>query len=237
MPGWYRPGQMAVIGIITARGGSRELPRKNLLLLDRRPLIAFTIAAARGARLIDRVVVSTDSPAIARASRSHGAEVPFMRPSGLATDQTPSIDVVLHAVEQLERGGETIEVVVTLQPTSPFRTAAHIDAAIALMFDRGVDSAVSVAALGLPVSVMGCIEADGAFIGVGDVGDIRRQAARPAVRITGGIYVTSRALLGEHRLLGDRPAALLLEGAAALDIDRRPDLLEARRHVRRARHR
>jgi CMP-N,N'-diacetyllegionaminic acid synthase len=227
---------MTVVAIIPARGGSRGLRAKNLRLLTGRPLIGFSIQAALASHEIDRVIVTTDSEAIADAARIAGADVPFLRPASLATDASPTIDAVVHAVEYLETTTpqEQIDLVVTLQPTSPFRTATHIDHAIDLVRQRGADSAVSVSALGLPASVIGYIEGDGAFVSAYVDGDLRRQAARPAARINGAIYISSRALLREHRLLGARPIAVVLEGAAGMDIDDAADLGAARRHLRRS---
>lgn len=227
---------MTVVAIIPARGGSRGLRGKNLRLLSGQPLIRFTIEAALASHAVDRVIVSTDNEAIADAAAIAGADVPFLRPEGLATDASPTIDSVVHAVEYLERTPpqEQIDLVVTLQPTSPFRTATHIDHAIDLVRQRGADSAVSVSALGLPGSVIGYIEGDGAFVSAYVDGDLRRQAARPAARINGAIYVSSRGLLREHRLLGARPVAVVLDGAAGMDIDDAGDLAAARRHLRRS---
>lgn len=228
---------MSLVGIIPARGGSRGLPRKNVRTLGGRPIIAFTIEAALGSRLVERVIVSTDSPVIARIAEHYGAEVPGLRPAELSGDTASSADAVLHMVELLELDTGPIDAVVTLQPTSPFRSAKHIDAAVRLMTDQGSDSAVSVARLGLPTSVLGWIGEDGAFRSTASDGDVRRQAAPAAVRITGGIYVSARALLGQRRLLGSRPAALLLDGPAAMDIDTLDDLAAARREMRRRRRR
>lgn len=227
---------MTTVGIITARGQSKQLARKNLRLLAGRPLLAHTIEAARGARSLDRVVVTTDDAAIARAAIVAGAEVPFMRPAELASDVAASVDAVRHAVAQLEAAGDSIDIVVTLQPTSPFRSAAHIDAAVDLLRRRDADSVVTVASLDIPISVLGYLD-DDAFVRLAEVSDVRRQAAPRSVRLTGAIYVTRRALLDEGRLVGDRPIALELEGTAAIDIDTAEDLAHARSIARRGRRR
>jgi CMP-N-acetylneuraminic acid synthetase len=222
---------MATVAIIPARGGSKGLPGKQLRLLGGRPMIAWTVRAACGARRLDRVVVSTDDPAIGRAARRAGAEVPFLRPADLATDETPTLPVIEHAVAWLEARGEKVELVVTLQPTSPLRDASQIDAAVALLDESGARSAVTVAALGLPASVVGWLDGD-RFVPSGLDGDGRRQAAPPAARITGGVYVTRRDLLREGRLLDERPAALPVDPATAIDVDTEADLAAARRVLR-----
>lgn len=222
---------MTTVAIIPARGKSKTLTRKNLRMLDGRPLIAHTIEAALAASLVDHVVVSTDDDGIARVAVSAGAEVPFRRPDQLATDTAPTVDVVIHAVEELERSSVAVKDVVTLQPTSPFRDGRMIDEAISLMHRTGADSAVSVALLALPVSVLGYLE-NTSFVTLAHFDDPRRQAVPPACRLTGGIYVTTRELLLSGRLVGDRPAALVISGDAVLDIDTRADLETARRRSR-----
>ncbi len=117
-----------VLGLIPARGGSKGIPRKNVMPIAGKPLIAWTIEAALSARSIDRVVVTTDDAEIAELSRRHGADVPFLRPASLACDETPGIDPVLHALDMLP----AYDMVVLLQPTSPLRSADDIDAAVAM---------------------------------------------------------------------------------------------------------
>ena len=127
-----------VLGLIPARGGSKGITRKNLALVGGKPLLEWTVAAARESTELTRFVVSTDDDEIAAAA---GADV-LRRPAELAQDDTPMIDVVRHAVEELAP-----DVVVLLQPTSPLRRAEHIDAAVRLLLDSGADSVVSVVAV------------------------------------------------------------------------------------------
>jgi len=134
-----------VLGIIPARGGSKSVPGKNLHLLGGRPLIEHTIVSALAAKSLDRVIVSTDDPEIARVARAAGAEVPFMRPDELARDDTPDLPVFQHVLAALEEGeGYRPDVVVHLRPTQPFRTAAEIDAVVTLMLESGADCVKSI---------------------------------------------------------------------------------------------
>jgi CMP-N,N'-diacetyllegionaminic acid synthase len=126
---------MDLVGLIPARGGSKGIPRKNLAPVAGKPLLAWTIDAARAATELTRVVVSTDDDEIASAA---GVEV-LRRPAELAADETPMLDVVRHAVAELSP-----DVVVLLQPTSPLRRAEHIDAAVRLLLESGADAVVSV---------------------------------------------------------------------------------------------
>jgi CMP-N-acetylneuraminic acid synthetase len=197
------------------------------MLIGGEPMIVHTIRAGLAASRADRVLVSTNDDGVARVSRRAGAEV-LSRPDELAQDDSPTLPVIQHAVQQAEAGGDRFELVVTLQPTAPLRTGEQIDAAIALLRDSSVRSAVSVASLDMPISVIGS-STDGRLNLVGRDADVRRQASPPAVRVTGGIYVTRRDLLDEGRLLDDQPAALVLDDASALDVDTAADLAVARR--------
>ena len=123
-----------VLALIPARGASKSIPRKNLLCVAGRPLLAYSIEQARASERIHRVIVSTDDEEIARVAQEWGAEVPFVRPSEYATDLTPDIDVFRHALDWLERhAGYEPDLVVHLRPPGPVRRVAVIDAAIDLL--------------------------------------------------------------------------------------------------------
>lgn len=220
---------MHIIAVIPARAGSRGIPGKNLRLVGGRPLVARTVELARSVPGIDRVIVSTDSPRIAGTARRAGAETPFVRPARLSDDRSATVDVIRHAIEFVEGDGTTVDVVVTLQPTSPFCTPETVRTALDRLADPEVDSATTVSEVGLPASVLGTVSA-GRFVALGQAArDVRRQASPALARLTGAVYVTRRALLDQGRLLGDRPAAVLTAGREALDIDTPADLAEARR--------
>jgi CMP-N-acetylneuraminic acid synthetase len=133
-----------VLGIIPARGGSKGIPRKNIRLLAGKPLLAYTAAAALGAKSLTRIILSTDDLEIAAIGEAAGLEVPFLRPAELAVDSTPMVDVVLHALRWVESAGQSYDAVCILQPTSPLRSAATIDRCVSLLFDREVDTVISV---------------------------------------------------------------------------------------------
>lgn len=227
-------GRGTALAIIPARGGSRGLPGKLVRSLGGVPVIAHTIRAASASARIDHVLVSTDDRGIRRVASAHGGVVPFLRPAELATDDAPTGPAVRHAVEWFEASaGKPVELIVTLQPTSPLRTATEIDAAVALLDDPAIDSAVSVTPIGMPASVLGIVHADRWRSIAPPAADVRRQASPPAMRLTGGIYVTRRALVDEARLVGDRVAALVVDADSAIDIDVIDDLRRARAALRR----
>ena len=128
------------LGVITARGGSKGVPGKNIVPLAGRPLISYTVEAAKQSTLLDRCIVSTDSEEIAKIARDLGMEVPFMRPAELATDAALALDVLAHAIRTLEAEGQTYDYILMLQPTSPLRTGEDIDACIAMAVEKNADS-------------------------------------------------------------------------------------------------
>lgn len=134
-----------ILGVITARGGSKGIPGKNIKKLGDKPLICYSIDAAKKSALLSHLIVSTDDEDIARVCRKGGADVPFMRSPELAKDDTPHLPVMQHAVEFMEKKtGVTFDYVVILQPTSPFRIPEDIDRTAEKLIDTGADSAVSI---------------------------------------------------------------------------------------------
>ena len=131
-----------VLAVISARGGSKGVPRKNVRLLAGKPLITWTIEQAAQSRYIDRVIVSSEDEEICQVAKESGAEVPFVRPAELASDTASGVDVLCHAVEN---AGADYDYVVLLQPTSPLRESTDIDAAIECCVSRAAKSVVSVA--------------------------------------------------------------------------------------------
>lgn len=120
------------------------MPRKNLVPLAGKPLIQYTIEAARSAPCLDRIIVSTDDEEIAITARALGSEVPFLRPVRLAADETPIIDVLKHFVDWLAESGTLPDLLVLLQPTSPLRGARHIEEAVDLFRTRQAGTVVSI---------------------------------------------------------------------------------------------
>ncbi|HEX2639627.1 MAG TPA: acylneuraminate cytidylyltransferase family protein, partial [Pyrinomonadaceae bacterium] len=135
---------MRTLGIIPARGGSKGVPRKNIKLLCGKPLLAYTAESALAAKRLTRVILTTEDPEIAAVGEKLGLDIPFMRPADLAHDNTPTLPVVVHAVETLEQMGETYDAVCLLQPTNPLRRPEEIDGCIDLLVRTGADSVFTV---------------------------------------------------------------------------------------------
>jgi CMP-N-acetylneuraminic acid synthetase len=218
-----------VLGVIPARGGSKGIPRKNLTLLGGRPLIAYACDAARGSRTLTRVLVNTDDAEIARAAEGLGVDVPFLRPPELAGDDTPMIDVLVDLLSTLDqREAYRPDVVVLLQPTSPFRRAEHVDAAVRLLQDSGADSVVSVVAVPhqfTPASLMR-VEGGRLLPADGTIGPMRRQDKATLFARNGPAVVAVRTpVLREQRVLyGADTRPLVMTRADSIDIDDAFDL-------------
>lgn len=138
---------MRALGIIPARSGSKRLLRKNMRLVGGRALVARTIDSARAATSLAHLVVSSDDPDVLELAGQIDPSLPLTRPSALASDTSEAIDYVRHALNTLDSGRNLFDVIVILQPSSPFTTAADIDGTVALLGTSGADSAVSVVAL------------------------------------------------------------------------------------------
>ena len=230
---------MKVLGIITARGGSKGVPGKNLKLLAGKPLLAYTVGAARQCRALDRVILSTEDEAIAAAGRALGCEVPFLRPAELARDDTPHLPVIEHAVAWMrDQVHYQPGAVVVLQPTSPLRTAADIDGAVALLESSGADSVVSVSEVpghSHPSRTLR-LDAEG-FAVLFATGEPvrkrinRRQDLAEAWVMNGAIYACRTGLLSgpEPTLYGDRVVAYRMPPDRSISIDDLDDWAAAER--------
>lgn len=133
------------VAIIPARGGSKRIPRKNIKPFAGKPMIVHAIAAAQESGLFGHIVVTTDDPEISEIARNAGAETPFVRPSSLADDHTPTVPVVAHAIEALEQAGWQIDTACCIYPGVPFIQVTDLAAALALLCDSGADYAFPVA--------------------------------------------------------------------------------------------
>ena len=217
-----------VVGVITARGGSKSIPKKNIALLAGKPLIAWTIETALRSAALSRVIVSTNDIEIAEVAREWGAEAPFLRPAELARDDSPHIPVVVHAVEWLESHEDTRpDYVLLLQPTSPLRSVEDIDNAIRLGLEKDADSVVSVCQASSHPYLAKCLTADGRlqdFVPKPE-GYLPRQALTPAYVVNGALYLARRDVLIEKQTFyTERTYAYVMPPERSLDIDTPWDL-------------
>jgi CMP-N,N'-diacetyllegionaminic acid synthase len=206
---------LSVVAVVAARGGSRRVPGKNVRKAGGRPLIAWTIGQGTASRFVDRLIVSTDDEEIIRVSREAGAEVPFKRPAQLAMDDTPGVDPVLHALDELPG----FDIAVLLQPTSPLRATEDIDACIERCARPGVDACVSVAPLAKPLGWTYYIGADGRMTPVTE-----RAGGPEACVLNGAVYVARVPWLRASRsFLAPQTVAYRMPLERSLDIDTEED--------------
>ena len=216
-----------VIGLIPARGGSKSIPRKNIKLLAGAPLIAYSIAAALQAKLVNRVIVSTDDEEIAQVAREWGAEVPFMRPSEYAQDTTPDLPVFTHAVEWLKQHENyDVDIVVHLRPTSPFRPPEMVDAAVqALIDDEAADSVRGIVPSGENPFKMWLYNDDGTIRPLLTVDGIEESFNMPRQKLpqtfwqSGHIDVIRPRALFAGSMTGKRIRPYLIDARYTIDID------------------
>jgi CMP-N,N'-diacetyllegionaminic acid synthase len=227
------PEPLRVLGLVPARGGSKGVPGKNVRPLAGHTLLEYTARAARESGVLDRVILSTDSPEIAEAGRRAGLEVPFIRPGALAADDTPMVPVIQHALTEVSRQGWSPDIVVLLQPTSPLRRPDHIRDAVGMLRDTSADSVVTVVEVPRHLSpdyVMriegGRLQpflADGARV-------TRRQDARPAYSRDGTVYAFRCSTIERTGgIYGEDCRPLLIEACDSLSIDSPADWDEAER--------
>jgi len=223
---------MRVLGIITARGGSKGILHKNIAPLLGRPLLAYTAEAVTAAQRLSRTILSTDDEEIARVGREWGLDVPFLRPAELARDDTPTLPVLQDVVRRLEHAGETYDAVLTLQPTNPFRRPEDIDGAIDLLEKTGADSVISFFSVGEKHPArMKFVSADGRVTDPSFAEQYegqRRQELPEMYLREGSIYLTRRAVLMEQYSLKGRDCrAWIIPEERACNIDTPFDLFLA----------
>jgi N-acylneuraminate cytidylyltransferase len=218
-----------VLAVIPARGGSKGLPGKNIRPAGGKPLIAWTIEAARGARLVDRVVLSSDDAAIIAVAREWGCEAPFVREARLAGDETPTIEVVLDALARLPG----YPWVVLLQPTSPLRLAADIDGAIGRCVAAGAPSCVSVCEARENPWWMYRLGEDGRLAPlIAGAAPTRRQDLPRVVVPNGAVYVARADWLArERKFITTDTVAWEMPAERSLDIDTESDLIQLQAHL------
>jgi CMP-N,N'-diacetyllegionaminic acid synthase len=187
---------MTLLALIPARGGSKGIPRKNIRPFCGKPLLQWTIDVALGAPCVDRIVVSTDDPEIAEVALHAGAEVPFLRPVELASDAASGLAPVLHALEQLPE----VTDVLLLQPTSPLRIVADVEAIVTLRRRAGRPAAVSVTPSSKHPSWMYGLSPQQQLEPLLPVPEAAcRQQLPPAYTLNGALYLASRTYLERER--------------------------------------
>jgi len=211
-----------ILGVITARGGSKGIPKKNIKLLGGKPLIAYTIAIAKKSKLLSDLIVSTDSEEIADVCRQCGVEVPFLRPAELATDEAGHLAVVQHVLKFMEEAKKTkYDYAVILQPTSPFRTIDDIDGTIKKALENQADSAVGLVESAISPAKFKKLEGDKVLpYCMEEPEGIRRQDLPKAYKRSGAVYVCKRdVIVDQGRLFGSFVVGYVVPAERSIDID------------------
>lgn len=223
---------MNVLGLIPARGGSKGIPKKNLQMLGRHPLIVHTICAAQQSKELTHVLVSTDDEEIAETARNTGVQVPFIRPPEFSSDTARSVDVAIHALDWLAETQEiTPDYIMLLQPTSPFRTAHDIDGAIQLSERKFADAVVSITETEEHPYLAKALDDQGRIYPFiqNELMPQRRQDLPMVYTLNGAIYLIKTALLRKTRnWCPPHSLAWIMPPERSLDIDTPWDLRLAR---------
>jgi CMP-N-acetylneuraminic acid synthetase len=223
---------MNILCVITARGGSKGIPGKNIKMLGDKPLIAYSVIAASKSKLITHTILSTDDPEIAAVAQKYGADVPFMRPKELAGDTTPHLPVMQHAIDFMEKKlGIVFDYTVIFQPTSPFRLTEDIDETLKVLIESGADSGVSLVRADSHEHPIKMKKLEGNKVipycmpepeGVG------RQGLAPAYRRSSAVYAMRRDLImKDNRLFGDTIVGHVVSEDRSIDIDTPFDWIKA----------
>jgi pseudaminic acid cytidylyltransferase len=214
------------IAIIPARGGSKRLPGKNIKLLSDKPLIAWTIEAALESNIFDHVFVSTDCDEIAQVSKAFGAEVPFLRPAEIATDNATTNDVVTHLVEWFEKEhNKEVTTIAILQPTSPLRNSLHIREAVNLLKEKSARAIISVCKLEHSIQLCNKLNRNGSMEGFIVPQNIQRtQDLETYFRLNGAIYLFKRQYVDKlDTLYSAGSYAYIMDVNSSIDIDTKDD--------------
>lgn len=215
------------LGVIPARGGSKRIPGKNLVTLSGLPLIDYTLRAARASSRLSAFVVSTDSPAIADHVIARGCSVPELRPAEMAADRSPVVQALQHGLSTYERaGGDRVDAIVLLQPTSPLRRGEDIDRAIEV-FERACADTVTAVRPVQDHPYWSWRDGDaGAIVPFYSLGEMSldRKDLPAAYVENGAAYVMRRALVDAGKIYGDRVAPYLMDEIGSIDVDTPLDL-------------
>lgn len=216
---------MKNVAIILARSGSKGLPHKNIRPLNGTPLLAYTVKAAVGSGVFERVMVSTDSEEYAEIARRYGAEVPFLRSAAASGDRSSSWTAVREVLDAYEKNGESFNMLALLQPTSPLRTGKHLREAYELMQEKNAKAVVSVCENEMPLAACNYMEDDLSIVGFckdksNDQNYTPRQKARTLYRLNGAIYYCKvDAFRTQESIYDDACYAYIMDRIHSVDVD------------------
>ena len=222
-----------VLAVVPARGGSKGIPLKNIAMFHSRPLIEWTASFIQGLNFVDRSVVSTDHPEIARVSERAGLPSPFIRPVDLSGDSVSDADVLIHALFKMEEIDDCIyDVILMLQPTSPFRKATEVRRMIDKLVEEGLDSVVTVSETPLsfhPLKQLVVLDGHLEFFDERGKGVVARQQLTPVYHRNGVAYAMTRScLVDQNAVIGANGTAHIVR-YNVVNIDSYQDLNDGER--------
>jgi len=209
---------LSVTALMPARGNSKGLAGKNIKILGGKPLINWTIEAAKKSQYIDDVVLSSEDPEIIKIARDAGCHIPFVRPASLAQDNSSVIDVITHAIQHVS----DFDILVLLQATSPFRNQSHIDQALETFINRKADSCVSVTKPHISPYWMYTLDHNSHMRELisSEFSHQQRQTLPAVYALNGAIYIIRRDMfLQRKKLVGDACVPYIMDSDASIDID------------------
>ena len=213
-----------VLAFIPARAGSKGIKNKNIIDLAGKPLISYTINAAKKSKYIDKVIVSTDGEKIADVAREYGADVPFFRLKELAEDTSNVITAIIYTIKELKKIGEEYDILVLLQPTSPFRSEQHIDEALEMLINNNLPSLLSVCETDKNPTLIRTLDKDKMIKPIIESDISLRQQMDKYYILNGAIYINYVKDIKENRYLKDNEYGYIMDKYHSLDIDEPIDL-------------
>lgn len=216
---------MKILYVVTARGGSKGVPRKNIKLLGGIPLVAYKIIAARKCHYDSRIIVSTDDEEIAEVSRKYGAEVPFLRPAELATDSASSADVVMHTMKWVsENSDEKYDYVCLMEPSSPFASYKDFDKAIELVIEKDADTLLGMKETEVNTVFIHSLDEKGGlsefYHAIKDLPSIRRQDQKKEYTMNGCMYIAKWDYFMKNKMFhSENSVPYIMPEEASIEID------------------
>lgn len=216
---------MRVLFVITARGGSKGVPRKNIRMVGKFPLIAYKIIAAKKCRYESRVIVSTDDEEIAKISKDYGAEVPFMRPKELADDSASSMDVVMHAMNWIsENDTESYDYICLLEPSSPFASYKDLNNALELLEKTWADTLLGMKEVEVSTRFIHTLDENGGlsefYRAIKDQTSVRRQDQKKEYTMNGCMYIAKWDYFMKNKLFhSEKSIPYIMPEEKSIEID------------------
>lgn len=222
-----------ILALIPARGGSQGIKHKNIIDLCGKPLISYTVEAAKKSKYIDDIIVSTDDVNIAKVAIEYGAEIPFMRPEELASGSAKTIDAVVSAIDMLREMGREYDILILLQPTQPLRNEQDIDSSLELFFDKNCNSVVSVCSVEDNPLLVRYMDEKNVMCKLLNLNSTcRRQDLPPYYKVNGCIYINLIEEVTADLSFNDNTVPYFMPLERSVDIDEKIDLAVAEYYLK-----